>query len=224
MKQLDTEPVFYTTNKVAKLLGVTARTIQMWADSGLIKVSKTPGGHRRISNEEYKRLSLQINYSENETIEEVSKEKPAKSTKFNVLVVEDDPDLLNLYRMQMSEWDFSFELLTANDGYEGLLLSGINIPNVIITDLFMPGMDGFHMIDVLSSHRYLSDCEIVVVTGLSRQDIEKRFPLPESITVLSKPIPFETLKNIIKLKMETNSSNAALYGMMQKRVSSTGPQ
>jgi excisionase family DNA binding protein len=211
-KQLDTSPIFYTTNEVAKLLGVTARTVQMWADSGLIKVSKTPGGHRRISSEEYKRLDRQINYSDHRTVADVSVEALHKKEPFTVLVVEDDQDLLNLYQMQMSEWDFEFELLTANDGYQGLLLSGVNIPNVIITDLFMPNMDGFHMIDVMSSNRHLADCEIVVVTGLSQQDIEKRFPLPESVTVLSKPIPFETLKNIIKLKMEASVQADARVG------------
>jgi excisionase family DNA binding protein len=207
-----TDKQLYTTNEVAKLLGVTARTVQMWADSGLIKVSKTLGGHRRISNKEYKRLDRQINYSVHQTIAEVSEEVLLTKELFTVLVVEDDQDLLKLYQMQMSEWEFEFELLTANDGYEGLLLSGVNIPNVIITDLFMPNMDGFHMIDVMSSNRHLADCEIVVVTGLSQQDVEKRYPLPESVTVLSKPIPFETLKNIIKLKMEASVQADVRWG------------
>lgn len=38
------EEQLYTTTKVAKIFGVTPRTIQMWADSGMIQVTKTLAG------------------------------------------------------------------------------------------------------------------------------------------------------------------------------------
>lgn len=189
----------YSTQEVAKLFNITARTVQMWADSGIIQASKTPGGHRRISAEEVERLSLRINNKSlgaqdprREIIETTNITK-----NFTILVVEDDADLRMLYRLEMEDWDASFELLIVNDGYEALLLAGAKIPDVIITDLHMPNLDGFHLIDVLSSNKNLENCEIIVVTGLSQQEIGKRYPFPETVTVLEKPIPFARLKQIV---------------------------
>jgi len=51
------EEQLYTTTKVAKIFGVTPRTVQMWADSGMIRVTKTLGGHRRITAQEVDRLA-----------------------------------------------------------------------------------------------------------------------------------------------------------------------
>jgi excisionase family DNA binding protein len=40
----------YTTGDAAKILGVTLRTVQIWAEGGKLKSFATPGGHRRISH------------------------------------------------------------------------------------------------------------------------------------------------------------------------------
>lgn len=190
----------YTTQEVANLFGITARTVQMWADSGIINASKTPGGHRRISADEVERLSIRINNKSlgaSNPRREIASDAPKVDKNFTILVVEDDADLRMLYHMEMEEWDPSFKLLIVNDGYEALLLAGAVVPEVIITDLHMPNLDGFHLIDVLSSNKNLENCKIVVVTGLSEEEIGKRYPFPDTVTVLEKPIPFTRLKQIV---------------------------
>ena len=46
----------YTVNQTAKELNVTPTTIRNWARKGLVKTTRTPGGHRRISQDELNRL------------------------------------------------------------------------------------------------------------------------------------------------------------------------
>ncbi len=54
------DKAIYSTTQAAKLLNVTARTVQLWADSGVLLVGKTPGGHRRIKGESIQELLKSI--------------------------------------------------------------------------------------------------------------------------------------------------------------------
>ena len=59
-----------TTHDVAKKLGVTIRSVQLWVEQGLLEGWKTPGGHRRITSESFNRfvLSQEINLEPTEFI------------------------------------------------------------------------------------------------------------------------------------------------------------
>jgi diguanylate cyclase (GGDEF)-like protein len=63
--------------------------------------------------------------------------------KFSVLVVDDDPDkrMLLMVALQMA----GYEVRTANDGEEGLLAVESYQPDLIITDVMMPKMDGYEL-------------------------------------------------------------------------------
>jgi excisionase family DNA binding protein len=47
-RRVDSEATWYTTGDVARLLGVTDRTIVNWERAGLLRAFTTPGGHRRF--------------------------------------------------------------------------------------------------------------------------------------------------------------------------------
>tara|TARA_Y100000310_G_scaffold316055_2_gene367336 strand:+ start:496 stop:687 length:192 start_codon:yes stop_codon:yes gene_type:complete len=47
---------FLTTSEVAKLAGVSSRTIRNWSDQGKIKAERTDGGHRRFDRAEIEKL------------------------------------------------------------------------------------------------------------------------------------------------------------------------
>ena len=50
------QKTFCTTREAAQMLGVSLRTAQLWAESGLLEAWKTDGGHRRISRHSVERL------------------------------------------------------------------------------------------------------------------------------------------------------------------------
>jgi phosphate regulon transcriptional regulator PhoB len=64
-------------------------------------------------------------------------------TKSTILVVEDDPDILQLIAYNLEA--VGFEVLTAEDGYEALSLARNRLPQLIILDLMLPGLDGFEV-------------------------------------------------------------------------------
>lgn len=177
---------FLTTRETSELLGVALTTVQLWVESGALSAWKTAGGHRRIPRKAVDELLAEQSASLG------TASKPPQST---VLVVEDDPVARELYRLRFSEWQFPATLLLAENGFEGLLLAGRHAPDLIISDLSMPGMDGVKMIRYL--RQQANPASIIVVSGLTPEEIEGRGGLPPDIPVYPKPVSFAALRSVV---------------------------
>ena len=176
---------FLSTREAAVRLGVALSTVQSWVESGILPAWKTAGGHRRIPVDAIDALQMR---------QQTILASASAPDLFKVLVVEDDPVQREFYRRQFAEWRLPVKLLTAEDGFEGLLLIGRHAPDLVITDLAMPEMDGFKMIRRLKAIRG----NIIVVTALTPQEIKAEGGLPVGIPVFPKPIPFAALRPIIE--------------------------
>lgn len=172
-----------TTKEAAKRLAVTTRTIQLWAEAGVLPAWKTQGGHRRFNLSDVVALQKKLLTGENEN-----------QRKLKILVIEDEPDLRMLYQLNIEGWSIPVEFQAASDGYEGLLTIGAWQPDMIITDLQMPNMDGFYLLEMLCKQEDLKGLEIIVVTALTEEDIEERGGLPKGTKSYQKPIPFEIIR------------------------------
>ena len=179
---------FVTTREAALLLGVSLRTVQLWVESGALKAWKTEGGHRRIPRSAVAKLLKQHR-------SDIEEESPSRELK--ILVVEDEPELLEVYQVYINSWKLNCQLFTASDGYEGLLQIGEIKPDLIISDLMMPDMDGFRMIRSIKSHKETKGTQVIVVTSLNDEEIESEGGLPADVLVLKKPIPFDVIKGLI---------------------------
>lgn len=188
------ERSFCTTRQAAELLGVSIGTVQLWVESGLLEAWKTSGGHRRVLRDSIDKLVR-------------SKAAPAGPTPaapvaapasrpLNIMVVEDDVHLLRLYEFKLSRWPMAPKVITVASAVRALLLIGRASPDLLITDLHMPGMDGFSMLRVLRSSPEIATTNIVVVSGLDAAEIAARGGLPSGIEILAKPVPFDRLLEI----------------------------
>ncbi len=180
---------FLSTREAAARLGVALSTVQAWVESGVLPAWKTAGGHRRIAIDAIEAIHLKQ--------KAILGAAPIQET-IKVLVVEDDPVQLELYRIKFAEWRLPVQLLTAEDGFKGLMLIGRHSPDLIITDLSMPEMDGFKMIRSLKTQSVTSLATIIVVTALTASEIEEQGGLPPDIPVYPKPIPFPVLRPLVE--------------------------
>lgn len=196
-----TTTIYCTTREAAELLGVSLRTVQLWAESGLLEAWKTEGGHRRISRNSVQRLLHGDNYP-------LPRLAPPEQSfeRLKILVVEDDSVLLKLYKTVVASWNLPVELITAGNGVEGLIRVGRDTPDLMITDLSMPGMDGFELIRSLATSSFREGMEIVVVTGLDPADVAARGGLPNGVRMFPKPVPFAELRNIVAAMFERRAS------------------
>lgn len=180
---------YLSTREAAARLGVALSTVQAWVESGVLPAWKTAGGHRRIAINAIEEIRLRQQAVLGTTPE---------SEIIKVLVVEDDPIPRELYRLQFDEWQLPVQLLTAENGFEGLILIGRHSPNLIITDLSMPEMDGFKMIRNLKMQSAAPNALLIVVTALTASEIEAHGGLPPDIPVYPKPIPFAALRALVE--------------------------
>ena len=176
---------YCTTRDAAKVLGVTLRTVQLWVDSGILEAWKTEGGHRRVSVASVEHLA--------DTGIPSAKPHDEPEVRFKILVVEDDMALLKLYKMRMACWNLPLDITLAHNGYEALMHVGRDSPDMFISDLCMPGIDGLQMLRNLSTSRFREGMEIVVVTGMNPADLAGMGGLPPSVRCFYKPLPFADL-------------------------------
>lgn len=189
---------FYTSREAAKKLGVSVTTVQLWVESGALPAWKTAGGHRRIPSE-----AIDTMLAGQQTAAAGKQHAPHAHS---VLVVEDEPVQRELYKMKFAEWKLPVDLHLAQDGFEGLVMAGKYAPDLIISDLSMPGMDGFEMIRQLVEGSEIRTPAVIVVTAMSRDEIDAHGGLPQGIPVYSKPIALGVLKPFVEQILRPQAS------------------
>lgn len=186
---------YCSTKEAAATLGVSHRTVQLWVENGTLQAWRTAGGHRRITVESVNRLvdgrRKAIGAHPSATV----KAAPASNGR-RVLVVDDDPLMLRLYELEMTGWGLELDLVKANNGFEALIRIGEQRPDLLVSDLNMPGMDGFRMIRTLREDSGTAPMNMIVVSGLDRATI-KAMGLPSDIPVFPKPVPFGELRSAV---------------------------
>ena len=174
-----------STREAADRLGVSLRTVQLWSEAGLLRAWKTEGGHRRILNSSIDELLRRRGG--------VSSRRPA-GDRYQVLIVEDEPDFRQLFELHLRSWGLPIQLSTAPSGFDALMQIGASRPDLLITDLRMPGIDGFEMLRALRASGAIGELEIIVVTALTEHTVAERGGLPHGVTVLHKPLRFADLR------------------------------
>ena len=84
-------------------------------------------------------------------------------SKETILIVEDDDDILQLLRYNIES--AGYEVLTAMDGLEATTKAKRHVPNLVILDLMLPGMDGFEVCKELKKTPATSKVPVIMLTA-----------------------------------------------------------
>jgi excisionase family DNA binding protein len=186
---------YVTTRQAARMLDISLRTAQVWVERGLLEAWKTEGGHRRILRDSVDRLTASKSAGATKGRRNEAKEVNAL---LRVLVVEDDASILRLYRMKIEAWSIPVELSAAKNAFEALVLLGARGPHLLISDLRMPGLDGFQLLRAICGMDELAELEIAVVSGIDAYEIQQQGGLPERVNFFPKPVPFDALETLAR--------------------------
>ena len=186
------------TSYAARLLGLSVATVQSLVEKGEIDAWKTLGGHRRIALKS-------INAYLAKAGPHSAKMTADPGSRLRVLVVEDDADLLELYRCNFENWDLPVDCTLMSSALEAMMDIASMQPDVLITDLSMPGLDGFEMLKVLNRNQNLTDLHIIVISGLDSAAIEARGGLPLNARRLKKPVNFDWLEGYVCALVTTST-------------------
>jgi excisionase family DNA binding protein len=195
MRKISSNDELMSTREVGEVLGVAVRTVQLWVESGVLPAWRTAGGHRRIARSAVENLMRE----RAGMLAPVAHGAQAANRALRLLLVEDDSDLRKLFSMMVEGWTFPVELSTASDGFQGLVRIGQWMPDMVVTDLNMPGMNGFEMVRSLkSAGADYAQLQVVAVTALSAGDVADRGGLPEGTALFQKPVDFGAIEALAR--------------------------
>ena len=89
-----------------------------------------------------------------------------------ILLVEDDSNLREIYGARLEAE--GYEISSADDGEDALAVAVREKPDLIISDIMMPKISGFDMLDILRSTPETKDVKVIVMTALSQEEDRQR--------------------------------------------------
>jgi excisionase family DNA binding protein len=190
-------PDDFTTLEVARLFGMSVRSVQLMVDRGELEAWKTPGGHRRIARSSAEQWRRSRNLVKGPVVAQhdgMAGPEPVSTMvvtdgvpRPRILLIDDSIHFQKLVAMLIRQCIPEVDLHIADDGIAGLALYGQLQPQVLIVDILLPGIDGATLITSLRSHPQFAHSHLVVVTSL---DEEQRGPYRfalEHVPVVHKP-------------------------------------
>jgi excisionase family DNA binding protein len=174
------------TSYAAKLLGISVGTVQGLVERKDLKAWKTQGGHRRISLQSVYEYQRRHNLAPCALIQ--------NEDHLRVMVVEDDETTRLLLQLNFDRWGLPLDVVMYDSAIEALLDMPKIHPQVLMTDLRMPKVDGFEFLRKLNQHALFDNMSVVAMTAMTPEEIEGNGGLPDGVKLIQKPIDLEWMK------------------------------
>jgi twitching motility two-component system response regulator PilG len=110
-----------------------------------------------------------------------------------VLIVEDTRTITSLLQVYLMGWDLEF--VEAGDGAEGLRKARETRPDLIISDVRMPGMDGFELCVAVRADALLHATPFLLLTSLKDEASRAAGRRAGATAFLSKPVAVDELRD-----------------------------
>lgn len=179
---------------VAKRCNVSRTTVYRWIISGQLKAYSLPSGHFRVIPADLDGFcaTFAITQSLDESVPAGRRGVPGK---LNVLVADDHPDALLLFKRVVERYLPDCALHEAVNGVDTCIAVGTIRPQLMVLDIMMPGMDGFAVLQELLHRSELSASRVVVVSAYEPfARIEELAKLnPQIVACMRKPVRVEEL-------------------------------
>jgi CheY-like chemotaxis protein len=95
-----------------------------------------------------------------------------KGNMTKILLVEDDKSLREIYGVRLLAE--GYDIVSAGDGEQALAMAIKERPQLIVSDVMMPKISGFDMLDILRSTTETKDIKVIMMTALSSEDQRAR--------------------------------------------------
>ena len=177
---------YLTPKETADALRVSPITVRVWAQKGLLKASTTAGGHRRFERTEIERFAREkgIEFSQDDGS--------------RVLIVDDDPDHLNLLCDVFREKLPELECETAADGFEAGQKIATFKPHLVLLDLKMPGLDGFKVCKNIKQTPETEKTKVIAMTGYMSDENVRRIRYAGAELCLEKPLDLTRIVELVR--------------------------
>ena len=123
-----------------------------------------------------------------------------------ILLVEDDQSLRELYGIRLTAE--GYQIVPAGDGEEALAMAVREKPDLIISDVMMPKISGFDMLDILRSTPETKNIKVIMMTALSSEDQRARGEaLGADRFLVKSQVGIEDVVNAVHEVLDQNQNN-----------------
>lgn len=135
--------------------------------------------------------------------------------KNTVLVVDDSPENIALVSRILGE---TYRVKMAISGEEALKIATGDLPDLILLDVMMPGMDGYEVCKQLKSNPWTREIPVMFLTAMDQTvDEQKGFDLG-AVDYITKPVRPSILKARLNTQLSLRDQNLALETLVRKRT------
>ncbi|MFX1375643.1 MAG: PleD family two-component system response regulator [Promethearchaeota archaeon] len=132
------------------------------------------------------------------------------NSKPRILIVDDNPDILFNLKIMLEVEGYEVETATRGDTALNLLLSGEKIPDVIMSDIVMPNMNGYEFFSVVSSHPQFNRIPFLFLTAKSTPEDVRLGKMLGVDDYITKPFKKEDLLASISGKINRNRKTSLI--------------
>ncbi|WP_300460444.1 response regulator [Desulfobacula sp.] len=132
-------------------------------------------------------------------------------TKRKVLVIDDDKPTLSMFELFLKVYGHA--VLLAENGTEGMALFEAEKPAIVFTDIKMPGIDGFAVLDGIKSQA--PETEVIIMTGHGDMDLAVEALNHEATDFINKPISRTALDAALHRAQERLNITRSLVSVAQ---------
>ncbi len=198
---------FFTTSEVANYCAVTNDGVLKWIKSGKLRAFSTPGGHYRVSSEDFRSFLEKYEIPIDESFFR------GGDRQRTVLVVDDEPNVRDIVQRLLKEIDTNMRIEEACDGYEAGIKIGSLHPDLIILDVMMPRVDGISLCRSIRENPETQDVKVLAITAFPEQDNVKKMYDAGADLCLIKPLQFEHFRlEVMRLLNERRPAASAQKG------------
>lgn len=117
----------------------------------------------------------------------------------NILLIEDDSFLIDVYTTKLKEAGFSVRVAT--DGEEGLRELKEEVPDLLLLDIVLPSIDGWEFLRRINKDDKLKNLKIIILSNLNqKEDVEKGLNLGATkYLIKAHYTPSEVVEEIKKI-------------------------
>lgn len=111
------------------------------------------------------------------------------------LIVDDTKTLVTLVQIYLMGWGIEF--IEASDGLQGFQKARECRPDLVISDVRMPGMDGFQLCSAIRREPGLRETPVILLTSLNDDASREKGARAGATAFFTKPVTVEALRQVV---------------------------
>ncbi len=189
---------YHTTTEVAKMLGVSRQTVLRMVHAGRVRTCQTPGGFHRIPADEVSRLLADRGMTDPPVV---------RTRPVDVMIVDDEEAVVDVLNRALKPAGSRLAVRTATSGIDALIAIGERVPDLLILDLMMPGVNGYEVCRQIRA-KYGEGIRIIAISGRVDSMTDAELHEHGADVFFSKPVPLvEILDSIGHLTEDLSSGD-----------------